>query len=52
MVPWGFRKSLNWIKERYGNPEIVVTENGYSDDGRLEDDGRVDSLKVTGGFVV
>lgn len=28
IVPWGFRKLLIWIKYRYGNPEIVVTENG------------------------
>ncbi|OXA45846.1 Cytosolic beta-glucosidase [Folsomia candida] len=29
VVPWGFRKMLNWIKRRYGNPEIYVLENGY-----------------------
>jgi len=31
VVPWGFRKLLNWIKETYGNPEVYVTENGFSD---------------------
>jgi beta-glucosidase/6-phospho-beta-glucosidase/beta-galactosidase len=27
---WGFRKMLNWVKRRYNNPPIVVTENGWS----------------------
>ena len=31
MVPWGFRKILNWIKKTYGNPLVRVTENGWSD---------------------
>jgi beta-glucosidase/6-phospho-beta-glucosidase/beta-galactosidase len=43
-VPWGFRKLLNWIKQTYGNPELLVTENGWSDsdDVGLNDDGRID----------
>ncbi|XP_021958966.1 lactase-phlorizin hydrolase [Folsomia candida] len=43
VVPSGFRRILNWIKWRYGNPELCVLENGYS--GRpeqgLEDYNRV-----------
>ncbi len=31
VVPWGFRKLLNWIKNTYGNPVLIVTENGFSD---------------------
>jgi len=27
---WGFRKVLNWIKRRYNNPPVVVTESGWS----------------------
>ncbi|KAI4468949.1 glycosyl hydrolase [Holotrichia oblita] len=31
VVPSGFRKSLNWIKEQYNNPEVIILENGISD---------------------
>lgn len=27
-VPWGMYKALMYIKERYGNPTVVVSENG------------------------
>lgn len=33
VVPWGFRKLLKFIKDNYQDPEIYVTENGYSDYG-------------------
>lgn len=48
VVPWGFRKSLNYLKEKYNNPEIIITENGYADDGKLEDTERVEYLAVSG----
>jgi beta-glucosidase len=43
VVPWGFRKLLNWLKNTYGSPEIYVTENGFADypDTGLQDNGRV-----------
>lgn len=43
VVPWGFRNVLNWIKDTYNNPPVVVTENGYSDlpGVRLNDQGRI-----------
>lgn len=41
VVPEGFRKALNWIKDNYNNPPIIVTENGYSDEGELDDWNRV-----------
>jgi beta-galactosidase len=44
IVPWGCGKLLRWIDERYGKPEIVLTENGCA----LEDQvvsGRVDDRK-------
>ncbi|XP_017782122.1 PREDICTED: myrosinase 1-like isoform X2 [Nicrophorus vespilloides] len=30
VVPWGLRKLLNFIKEEYGNPDVVIAENGYA----------------------
>ncbi len=41
IVPWGCRKLLEWIDERYAAPEIFITENGASLDDRVVD-GRVD----------
>ncbi|KAJ8924115.1 hypothetical protein NQ315_006897 [Exocentrus adspersus] len=46
VVPWGIGKALKWIKSNYGDPEIIVTENGFSDhDGTLEDYKRIDYLQ-------
>ncbi|CAN0498807.1 unnamed protein product, partial [Scytosiphon promiscuus] len=28
VVPAGFRPLLKWVSERYGQPVIMVTENG------------------------
>ncbi|RZC33947.1 Glyco hydro 1 domain containing protein [Asbolus verrucosus] len=41
VAPWGLRKLVNWVSSTYKNPEIFITENGFSDKGGLEDDGRV-----------
>lgn len=38
---------LNWIKSTYGDPEIVVTENGYPDYGGLNDTRRLDYHRVS-----
>jgi beta-glucosidase/6-phospho-beta-glucosidase/beta-galactosidase len=48
VVPWGFRKLLNWIAKEYNNPPVLITENGYSDHGELNDRDRVDYLIVSG----
>ncbi|XP_058443900.1 myrosinase 1-like isoform X2 [Malaya genurostris] len=42
VVPEGLRGALNWIKESYNNTEVIITENGYSDDGQLDDHDRVE----------
>lgn len=34
--PFGFRRILNFIKEQYGNPPIIITENGVSERGPVE----------------
>jgi len=48
----GLTDTLLWVKERYGNPPLYITENGSafydppaSIDGRVEDPLRVDYLK-------
>lgn len=28
VVPWGIEKVLMWIKLRYNNPPVFITENG------------------------
>lgn len=41
VIPFGLRKTLNWIRERYDNPEVVITENGFSSsDGVMINDCR------------
>lgn len=38
---------MRWLKETYGDLEIVITENGVSDrTGTLEDDHRIEYYKV------
>lgn len=42
VYPPGFRKLINWITKSYGKKvPIIVTENGMSDNGQLNDYDRV-----------
>lgn len=42
ITPFAIRDLLYWIKEKYNNPEIIVTENGFSDSaGNLDDMQRI-----------
>ncbi|PNF16841.1 Myrosinase 1 [Cryptotermes secundus] len=41
VVPWGFRKLLNWIKNEYNNPPVFITENGVSDPTEFNDTLRI-----------
>ncbi|KAM9851168.1 lactase/phlorizin hydrolase-like [Aulostomus maculatus] len=34
--PFGFRRILRFIKEEYGNPPIIITENGISERGPVD----------------
>ncbi|XP_050212161.1 beta-glucosidase 44-like [Mercurialis annua] len=34
-VPWGMYKSLMYIKEHYGNPTVILSENGMDDPGNV-----------------
>lgn len=45
-VPQGLGDILRWIKKNYNNVEVFITENGWSDDGQLNDIERIDYLKV------
>lgn len=45
-VPQGLRDILSWIKNEYNDPEIWITENGWSDEGELEDNGRIEYLRA------
>nr|XP_036216003.1 myrosinase 1-like [Bactrocera oleae] len=45
-VPQGLEDILKWIRDRYDNVEVFITENGWSDYGQLEDTDRVDYLQA------
>lgn len=50
IVPWGCRKLLHWIDERYNRPKIVITENGcaFNDqviNGAVDDPKRIAYLR-------
>jgi len=50
IVPWGCRKLLEWIDDRYDRPDIVLTENGCAMkdelvEGKVEDRGRIDFIE-------
>lgn len=44
--PEGLRDLLIWIKDNFNGVETIITENGWSDDGELEDDNRVEYLRL------
>ncbi|XP_072953891.1 beta-glucosidase 25 [Typha angustifolia] len=49
IVPWGIRKLMRYVKEKYGNPLTIITENGMDDANKpfaklekmLKDDKRI-----------
>lgn len=45
-VPRGLQDLLKWIKVKYNNPKVIITENGFSDAGELGDDGRIEYLET------
>ncbi|KAA8523782.1 hypothetical protein F0562_010205 [Nyssa sinensis] len=34
IVPWGIRKIARYVKDKYGNPPMMITENGMDDPNR------------------
>jgi Beta-glucosidase/6-phospho-beta-glucosidase/beta-galactosidase len=47
VVPSGIRGQLNGIAKRYNNPPVLITENGFSDTGELNDTGRINYYTVS-----
>ncbi|XP_031500448.2 beta-glucosidase 44-like, partial [Nymphaea colorata] len=35
IVPWGINKAVTYIKERYGNPTMILSENGMDQPGNV-----------------
>lgn len=35
MVPWGLYKAVMYVKEHYGNPTVILSENGMDDPGNV-----------------
>ncbi len=46
IVPWGLRKLLHWIDERYNHPPIVITENGCACNDRVTGDKVHDPQRI------
>ncbi|KAM3324184.1 beta-glucosidase 40 [Capsicum chacoense] len=46
IVPQGIRSLMNYIKQKYGNPLIIITENGMDDSNNVFT-SRQDTLKDT-----
>lgn len=46
--PEGFLALLRYVHENYNQPEIIITENGWSEDGStLNDTDRIEYLGVS-----
>lgn len=45
VFPEGIRRQINWLKQQYGDVEILITESGYCDAEDTIDDDRVEYYK-------
>ena len=46
-VPWGLRKMLGWIKNSYNDVPVIITGNGFPDNGSTDDTERTQYLVVS-----
>ncbi len=46
VYPPGFYRILRWIRDRYGNPPIIITENGASYDDPVQEDRIHDTRRI------
>lgn len=37
---------LKWIRSNYANPEVMIFENGFSDNGTTDDQDRINYHKL------
>ncbi|KAL3364567.1 hypothetical protein AABB24_013377, partial [Solanum stoloniferum] len=50
IVPWGIRKLMNYIKDKYGNPLVMITENGMDEPNKSHialNDALQDERRIT-----
>ncbi|KAK9664443.1 hypothetical protein RND81_14G042400 [Saponaria officinalis] len=46
-VPWGLYKAITYVKEHYGNPTVILSENGMDDAGNVTlSQGRHDLKRI------
>ncbi|XP_060875148.1 myrosinase 1-like isoform X3 [Metopolophium dirhodum] len=50
-TPKGMRNLLCWIRDTYGNPKIIITENGVSDKGQNEDENALIKIRYHYGYL-
>ncbi|XP_044336341.1 beta-glucosidase 26 [Triticum aestivum] len=47
IVPWGINKAVTYVKERYGNPTMILAENGMDQPGNISiADGVRDTVRI------
>lgn len=46
IVPEGLNQLINYFHKTYSGYDIIITENGFPDDGRLNDEDRIIYLKL------